>query len=174
MKLIPLLLTLGMLAVSGWAQDAKPEDNLWERSFIQHNEPYDPELVKKAEAGDAAAQTSLGVMYAEGYKPFPQDYKVAVKWFTKSAKQNNVEAQISLGFCYYKGKGVTKDYKEAVKWITKSAEQGNMEAQIVLGTCYFKGIGVTQDGKEAAKWRAKAAEQKEANAKEQLEKLKSK
>ena len=135
MKLIPLLLLVGLLAVSGWAEDAKPEDNFWDRSFIRHTEPYDsrdPELVKKAEAGDAAAQTSLGVMYAEGYKPFPQDYKEAVKWFTKSAEQDNVEAQISLGFCYFKGKGVTKDYKEAVKWFTKSAEQGFPPAKEAL------------------------------------------
>ncbi|MEI7693517.1 MAG: hypothetical protein WCJ27_03510 [Verrucomicrobiota bacterium] len=46
MKLIPLLLTLGMLAVSGWAEDAKLE-------------PYSAELVKNAEAGDAEAQYNL-------------------------------------------------------------------------------------------------------------------
>ena len=38
MKLIPRFLLVGILAVSGWADDAKPE-------------PYSPELVKRAEAG---------------------------------------------------------------------------------------------------------------------------
>jgi hypothetical protein len=47
MKLILLLLLFGMLAVSGWAEDAKPE-------------PYSAELVKIAEAGDARGQYDLG------------------------------------------------------------------------------------------------------------------
>jgi len=46
-KLSPILLTVGMLAVSGYAQDAKPE-------------PYSPELVKRAEAGDERGQYDLG------------------------------------------------------------------------------------------------------------------
>ena len=53
MKLIPALLIVGMFAVSGWAEDTKPE-------------PYSPELVKKAEAGDAKAQYDLGICYYEG------------------------------------------------------------------------------------------------------------
>ena len=53
MKLIPLFLLVGMMAVSGWAEDAKPE-------------PYSSELVKKAEAGDATAQHDLGTCYYYG------------------------------------------------------------------------------------------------------------
>jgi len=47
MKLIPILLTLVIVAVSGWAEDLKPE-------------PYSAELVKKAEAGDERGQYDLG------------------------------------------------------------------------------------------------------------------
>ena len=61
MKLIPALLIVGMLKVSGWA------------------EGYSPELVKKAEAGDAKAQCNLGICYADG-KGVAQDEKVKVKW----------------------------------------------------------------------------------------------
>jgi len=47
MKLIPLLLLVGLLAVSGWAEDKEPE-------------PFSPELVKRAEAGDERGQYDLG------------------------------------------------------------------------------------------------------------------
>ena len=46
MKPFPLLLLIGMLAVSGWAQDKKTE-------------PYSPELVKRAEAGDVQIEVVL-------------------------------------------------------------------------------------------------------------------
>ena len=48
MKISFILLILGMLAVSGWAEIAKPES-------------YSPELAKQAEAGDATAQSNLGL-----------------------------------------------------------------------------------------------------------------
>ena len=108
-----------MFAVSGWAEDTKPE-------------PYSAELVKKAEAGNAVAQYDLGSVYCLG-KGVTKDYKEAVKWWTKSAEQGNAKAQCALGVCYYEGDGVTQDYKEAVKWLTKSAEQGMAEAKGVLG-----------------------------------------
>lgn len=119
MRLIPLFLLVGMLAVSGWAEDAKPE-------------PYSPELVKKAEAGDAKAQCDLGSVYCLG-DGVTKDYKEAVKWWTRGAEQGNAKAQCALGVCYYEGDGVAKDYKEALKWLTKAAEQGIPEAKGVLG-----------------------------------------
>ncbi len=53
MNLILILLTIGMLAVSGWAVDIK-------------SEPYSPELVKRAETGDAKAQIGLAECYGSG------------------------------------------------------------------------------------------------------------
>ena len=85
-----------MLAVSGWA------------------EIYSPELVKKAEGGDAEAQTDLGACYYEG-KGVTQDYKEAVKWYTKAAEQGEASAQRLLGWCYANGSGIAKDENEAVK-----------------------------------------------------------
>ena len=67
MKLIPLLLLVGIFAVSGRA------------------EIYSPELVKKAEGGDAEAQSDLGACYYLG-SGVTQDYREAVKWYRKSAE----------------------------------------------------------------------------------------
>ena len=57
----------------------------------------------------------LGVMYAEG-QGVTKDYKKALYWFEKSAKQGFVKAQNNLGQMYYNGEGVTKDYVIAYKW----------------------------------------------------------
>ena len=74
MKLITIFLLVGMLAVSGWAEELKPE-------------PYSAELVQKAEAGDAEAQYNLGQCYENGQVGI-KDNKEAVKWYTKAAEQN--------------------------------------------------------------------------------------
>jgi len=115
MKLIPLLLIVGMFAISGWAQVGKYE-------------PYSAELVKKAEAGDAKAQFDLGLCYvrADGVN---KDNKEFLKWLTKSAEQGYAPAQWNLGRCYYYSMGIKKDYEKAVKWWTKAAEQGLPEAK---------------------------------------------
>ena len=131
MKLIPLFVLFGMFAVSGWAE---------EKTI------YSPELVKNAESGDAKAQFDLGACYSKG-DGVTQDYKEAVKWYTKSAEQGNAEAQFCLGICY-EGNGVTPDWSKAVKWLTKSAEQGNAVAQVHLAGCYEYGNGVAKDEKE--------------------------
>ena len=94
-------------------------------------EPYSPELVKKAEAGDATAQWLLGCYYYGGVG-VGKDEKEAVKWYAKSAEQGFAKAQSLLGHCYQRGKGVDKDENEAVKWYTKAAEQGNEWAKKAL------------------------------------------
>ena len=147
MKLIPILLTIVIVAVNGWSEDTRVK--AW-GYFI------------------------LGLAYYEGKDDISQDYKEAVKWFTKSAEEGDRRGQSLLGVCYYQGKGVTRDYKEAVKWYTKSAEQGYWNAQCHLGNCYYEGEGVTKDYKEAVHWWMMSANQGSAEAKKVLEKFNSK
>ena len=158
MKLIPLFLLVGMLAVNGWAE-------------------YSPELVKKAEAGDAEAQFLVGNAYYYGYAGgdgLTQNYKEAVKWLAKSAEQGYTRARLNLGACYFDGKGVVKNVKEGMKCWTKAAEEGDVDAQFELGLLYENGTGVSKNKKEAEKWYTKAAEQGTERAKKALEELKSK
>ena len=107
MKLIPLFLIIGMLVAVGCAKKGA--------TFLL-------ELEKKAEAGDPYAQFNLGNAYYKG-NGVPQDYKEAVKWYTKSAEQGFADAQCNLASCYEKGEGVSQDIEEAVKWWKKAAEQ---------------------------------------------------
>ena len=68
----------------------------------------------------AAAQSNLGVMYANG-QGVPQDYAEAVKWYRKAAEQGDAAAQYNLGLMYANGQGVPQDYVQAYKWISIAA-----------------------------------------------------
>ena len=82
-----------------------------------------------AEAGDAAAQNNLGVLYAEG-QGVAQDYAQARAWWEKAAAQGYAAAQYNLGALYENGQGITQDYDKARTWYEKVAAQtDNKEAQ---------------------------------------------
>mgnify|MGYP006156604439 CR=1 FL=1 len=104
-----------------------------------------------AEAGDAAAQYNLALMYRNG-KGVPQDYAEAIRWYRLAAEQGLAEAQTNLGIMYDNGEGVPQDYAEAVKWWRLAAEQGHAKAQTNLGYMYGKGQGVLQDNVMAHMW----------------------
>ena len=72
-----------------------------------------------------------------------QDFVEAVKWFQKGAEgcMGNSLAMNSLGWCYYRGKGVEQDFVEAVKWFRNAADRGNVRAMNNLGWCYYRGEG---------------------------------
>lgn len=65
-------------------------------------------MKEKAEKGDAVAQNQMGVWYYVG-KKVKQDYKVALDWWAKSAKQNNPDAIGNMAMCYQLGNGIKKD-----------------------------------------------------------------
>jgi len=104
-----------------------------------------------AQAGDAAAQYRLGVMYAEGRGIAPNDAEAAL-WFERAAEQGEPMAQYNLGASYAGGTGVRKDIAAAAKWFRRAAEQGVALAQLNLGLLYANGAGVPQDNVEALKW----------------------
>ena len=158
MKLIPLFLFVGMSAMSGWAQNANPES-------------YSPELVKKAEAGDAFAQWSLGCCYVDG-RSLKMNNEVAFGWFKKSAEQGNAEAQYELAG-YYSGKQsqLWKTYDQTrmeeltnlqKECLLKAAEGGCLRAQNEIAHSYFyrdsKGAARIENLEEAKKWYTRLAE----------------
>ena len=69
-----------------------------------------------AEGGGKLAQYLIGNAYRNG-DGVPQDYKQAVKWYSKSAEQGVVSAQFNLSNMYYNGEGVIKDYVTAYAWL---------------------------------------------------------
>jgi len=54
----------------------------------------------------------------------PQDYKQAVKWYTKAAEQGDADAQYNLGLMYANGQGVPQDNVYAHMWSNLGAANG--------------------------------------------------
>ncbi len=124
-------------------------------------------FVPLAEAGNADAEYSVGVMYANG-RGMPRAYAEAAKWFRRAAEKGQAGAQYDLGVLYAKGQGVPEDTTEAAKWFRKAADQGKPSAQYNLGYMYSTGQGVPQDYAEAAKWYRKAADQGDTDSQNRL------
>lgn len=120
---------------------------------------------KKAEQGDAEAQSLLSWMHYVGFTNGVKEEKAeaakeAAKWLRKLAEQGDAESQNNLGRMYAYGQGGLRGRNvEAAKWYRKAAEQGLAQAQFTLGELYANGRGVPKDEVEAAKWYQKAADQ---------------
>jgi hypothetical protein len=109
-----------------------------------------------AQAGLAAGQHNLAVMYQEGLG-VAIDYAAALKWYRKAAEQGAPPSQVNLGLMLYHGQGVAADQAEALKWIERGASQGFAAGEYVLGTIYENGTAVAQDTGKAFEWFERAA-----------------
>ena len=54
--------------------------------------------------------------------------KTDIDALKKNANDDNVEAQVELAQCYYKGKDVKQDKEKALFWYKKAADKGNKDA----------------------------------------------
>jgi TPR repeat protein len=112
----------------------------------------DPDMLAKANGGNAAAQIAVGESYAAG-TGVVRDCKVAGEWFAKAAQNGNVAGELRLAAFYRDGaKGCPRDMAQAAQWYRKAAEQGDVTAQGILGVLYSYGQGVKQDYVEAYFW----------------------
>ena len=87
----------------------------------------DIDVIKEADAGDAAAQNDVGLIFIAHKK-----WKSAIYWLEQAAKQNFPDAMQWLGECYLKGFGVEKDENVAVMWIAKAASLGHTIAKMQI------------------------------------------
>ena len=101
----------------------------------------------------APSQRELGNLYYRG-KDVVQNFTEAVKWYSKSATQENPDpiAQHNLGICYEMGRGVSKDPEAAFRYYKKAAEQGYTAGIFKLALAYAEGHGTDKNLKEAIKW----------------------
>lgn len=79
-------------------------------------------IVPLAVAGDPRAQGMLGMMYEYG-QGVPQDFALAVEWYTCAANQGEATAQYLLGLMYDLGRGVRIDVVQAQKWLILAASR---------------------------------------------------
>ena len=87
-----------------------------------------------------------------------QDAKTSADILQQMSEQNDPEAQLHLGYCFYRGFGVSQNYEKAVSHFMQSANQGYSQAYFMLGMCYYKGHGVPQNYERAVDFLSKSAD----------------
>ena len=90
--------------------------------------PLAPELQRRADAGDAAAQFALADHYRAREQP-----ELMLRWLKESARRGHPLAQTSLSVLYLAGDGgVPRDAVEAYYWLVQAAAQGESDAIAVV------------------------------------------
>ena len=108
-------------------------------------------LQKKADAGDAEAQDTLGSIYYDAGLPgVEKNDQLAVQWFSKAAAQGHAHAQLGMGLAYESGRGVPKDGMQAANWYQKAADQGMPRAQHLLAWLLIDGDDAPKDDEAKA------------------------
>ena len=168
MKKIFLAMLL-LSAVSTIAFSAKQVKKIVKKETVDSTKV----MIEKAKAGDAAAQNTLGVWYYMGKDSIKQDYKQALQWWARSAKQENVDAIGNMAMCYQLGRGIQQDSAMAVQLYEAAIKKGNkgiipqhekiikntgsVFSSLLLRDCYIKGLGVKKDPKKANYYQEVAA-----------------
>ncbi len=111
-----------------------------------------------AEKGNAEAELQMGLRHTSAARGVKND-RIAVQWFEKAARHDQVEAQYRYGMALLEGRGVVQDYKTAFYWLEKAARQGHAQAQSTLGEMYHSGIAIKSDIERAYLWFNLAAAQ---------------
>ena len=120
-----------------------------------------------ADAGDARAQSNIGVMYDQG-QVVAEDDAEAVRWLTLSAEGGFPTGQFNLANMYKNGAGVVQNLTLAVRWYQAAARQGHPQAQMALMQALYFGNGVSRDHAKAYMWLVIAAEAGFAGAADNL------
>lgn len=90
-------------------------------------ESGDFELIERADAGDAEAQTDLASLFLSHAK-----LESALYWLELAAKQNYAGAMYLLGRCYIDGNGLQKNDNIGMMWIAKAASLGHAISQSLM------------------------------------------
>jgi len=81
-----------------------------------------------AGSGDWDSAFDLGVIYTSGSYGVPVDPTEAVKWWSKAAQHDVVDACFNLGHLYHHGNGVDRDLGKAKTYYEQAASLGNKDA----------------------------------------------
>jgi TPR repeat protein len=129
----------------------------------------DSALLARANAGDPAAQVSVGEEFAqaaassEDREDAADAWKQSAAWYKKAADRAYIPGEIHLADAYSYGRGVDRDKVKAAELYRQAAEQGDPSAQGTLAMLYSLGQGVPKDDVEAYFWFDLAAQVKTPN-----------
>jgi len=96
----------------------------------QQREQLLQQCLNAANAGDKEAQYQLGLYYSEG-KLTAANYPLAISWLKKASSQAHLNAQVKLGYLYFKGQGTPVDNLQAYIIFKIAAINGSDEAMDV-------------------------------------------
>ncbi len=88
------------------------------------------------EENDAEAQYKLGEMFYKGIGLPRPDFRRAVAFFSRSAKNGYAPAQVKLGLLYWRGEGIEKNLKMAHKWLYLAQEPADMRWFYYIGPSF--------------------------------------
>lgn len=134
-------------------------DELIRPSDVEYQLWEDFMLVRKANAGDPAAQHELGLRYLLG-KGFSADTARAAYWIKKAADQNMPVAEYNYSVFLNNGWGVSWDPFEAFRRCEAAAKSDMPEAEFALGLFYADNLVVARNWQEAYRWVKAAADAK--------------
>ena len=109
-------------------------------------------LKAKVLKGCNHAMYELGLMYAE-----KKQYKLALYWTEKSAKNGDADGKVALGMAYLHGLGTAKNHKEALNWFEKASNQGYYWGSFFIAKMYQTGNGVPKNTEKAFEYYEKYA-----------------
>jgi localization factor PodJL len=110
-----------------------------------------------ANAGNATAETIMGLRYLDGAGGTPVNPAEAAKWLGQAANKGQAVAQYRYGTLLERGQGVAADPVRAAHLYLAAANQGNRKAMHNLAVSFAEGVGGRKDMAEAARWFSKAA-----------------
>lgn len=108
-----------------------------------------------ANAGDAASQFNMGVMYANGLG-VDRDVSVAMDWWGRAARQLHVRAAHNLALAMLAGEPITggvpsePDFPGILRYLKIGSDAGYPNSEYTLGKLYAEGVGVEKDPRRAA------------------------
>lgn len=103
-----------------------------------------PELMKRAQGGDAGSQYWLGMAFDVG-NDVPRDLNAAMIWYRRAAEAGHAEAQHSLASALQ----AERSHAEALAWYEKAAAQDHVPSISSLAALFHAGLGAKQDRKKA-------------------------
>jgi TPR repeat protein len=133
------------------------------RLFSRPQKPAVETTETRAGHGDAEAQFSLGLRFAQDGAA--QDYAQAAQWYLKAAEQSHLLAQFNLGIMYAAGQGMPRDEVKSMVWMQKAADAGDAGAQYNIGLRHHRASldglpeAAPESRIEAYKWLQLAAAQ---------------
>lgn len=110
-------------------------------------------------------------LYSSNIKTQSSNSSLSTSGILADIREEDVDAQFSIGMRYLNGKGGIKQPEIAAQWLREAARSEHAGAQFELGKMYLNGNGVEKSDGEAIKWLRKAANWGLPNAKTALNKL---